>query len=353
MSSAFDRRAFVSAVGATAAYALLKPVAVRAETASTAFPAIKTKQRLLLSCQYPVSAAGTHDLARGIGAAIERLLAERHHIEVITRPEGSIDVLTQGHADIHVGPEGANICHNSALAFFGGLPGRFAPDASQTGRWLTGEGQSLWHAAHARNGLRPMFAGAEGNEPGLWSRSEIDGFSNLKIAAGGGLRAEVLKALGADAIALPPADWKDALSSGAVDAVEVAGLEDALALGIPHVATYCMTGATAHGPAPCAATFAPHVLASFDASARAAIAADCARHGYRIASQSSRNAPALQAAIASAYGCNFTRSGQEMAATINRLSEAVIAELASHDSLCEHLGRAVMAIDPNAEQIVG
>lgn len=337
-----NRREFFAAAGAIAANALTANFTARAKELPA--PALHTKRRLVLVCAYPKSAAGTHDVAACLASRLERLLGGGSvEIEVKASTLGSIDALKSGGAHMTLAGEGANVGRIPALAFVSGLPGRFAHDPNFAGGWLTGSGQRLWHQAHQETGLLPLYAGSQGVSPGIWSRRPISSFSGLKIAAAPGPRADVLSALGTQTTPLAPADYADALSSGAVDAVELSSLEDAIALGVVRAAPYCLNSALAPHAGPLALTFAPSLWHGLPQAVRTAVRQDILAFAAHRQVRASENEDALKAALSAAFGCAFQQLNTAKIATIDRLSEAIIADYASRNAACRALGGAAMA----------
>jgi TRAP-type mannitol/chloroaromatic compound transport system substrate-binding protein len=129
-------------------------------------------------------------------------------------------------ADLCLVATSGHVHHHPAFAFFAGLPGRLALDATALQAWLAiGGGQMLWDGLAAGYGFKPLLAGHSGPSAGLWSRRALETPSGLRGArvAATGLTAIALRALGAEPADVPAAALKAALSDGSLDAAEWLG----------------------------------------------------------------------------------------------------------------------------------
>jgi TRAP-type mannitol/chloroaromatic compound transport system substrate-binding protein len=322
-----DRREFLAASAGAIASAAIAPA--QALTARPQTPALRTRQHLRMFCEYPSAAAGTFDTAYALSVRLQRILSEGYRIEVATSCIGSIAAFREGAAEIVFASEAANTTHLPALAATTGLPGRFAQKPQDARTWLTQAGGSLWHRLHEATGLQPIYAGPEGTLPSLWSRSPLESFCGLKVASAAPLRGHVLKGIGADLIALAPAEYADALASGTVDAVEMPSVADAIALGLARVTRNCLEGAVGAHSGTRALTFSPVLWRSLTPHERAAVTRLAQKFPYEIFSKTAANEQALKAAAHANLGVNFSRTGEHIQATLDRLSEAVIADFQS------------------------
>lgn len=150
------------------------------------------------------------------------------------------DAVQQGTAEIgHSTPYYA-AGKNPALHFFSSVP--FGMSATEHAAWLRfGGGQQLWDSIYAERGLKPFYSGNSGTQSGGWFTRPIDSVADLKglnmrIA---GLGGEAMRALGVNAVLLPPPEIFPAMKSGAIDAAEwVRPLLDQ-AFGLYKVAKIC------------------------------------------------------------------------------------------------------------------
>jgi TRAP-type mannitol/chloroaromatic compound transport system substrate-binding protein len=289
-----------------------------------------------LACAWPQSAGGTFDAALDIARVIEATL-EGCSVEVVPDAPAM--------AEFSFGAEHVHASTNPALGFCAGLPGRFALPPPAAAAWLTGDGERLWQDASART-LRslPLFAGCEGASPALWSARDIQNFAGLKVAGSAGLPAELLAAAGATSVGVPAAEYARALADRRIDAVYVASLEDALMLGLPRTAGHCLEGALAAHGGPLALRVAHDVWHSLPAGAQNRLRKQVAKSGTRRYTRVAGNHRALMNALREAHGLRTQRAGETLQGTLDRLSEAIVADFSSRDALCRTIGGASMAV---------
>jgi TRAP-type mannitol/chloroaromatic compound transport system substrate-binding protein len=332
-----NRRDVITTAGAVALWAALPAGSLSA--AQPGAPGLHLGKRLRLACAWPQAAGGTHDAALTIARAIETAV-DGAHVDVIAVTDANAQA-----DDISFSSEHAHAAHNPALAFIAGLPGRFTlpPDASA--HWLNNSGAPLWRAAAARSATAiPLYAGCEGVAPSLWSRDEIVSLAGLKIAGAEGMIVDLLAACGAAPVEVHQSLWASALASGDVDAVHVASLEDALTLGVQRHAKHCLPGALmAHG-GPLALRVPAHLWSALTPGARQSLRTQVAEAGLRRHARSAHNHAVLLAATAEAYGLRVhQRPPRALQITLDRLSEAIVADCSGRDALCRSLGGASMA----------
>ncbi len=150
------------------------------------------------------------------------------------------DAVQQGTAEIgHSTPYYA-AGKNPALHFFSTVP--FGMSATEQTAWLRyGGGQELWDSVYAERGLKPFYSGNSGTQSGGWFNKPINSVDDLKglnmrIA---GLGGEAMRALGVNAVLLPPPEIFPAFKSGAIDAAEWVGPLLDQAFGLYKVAKIC------------------------------------------------------------------------------------------------------------------
>lgn len=150
------------------------------------------------------------------------------------------DAVQQGTAEIgHSTPYYA-AGKNPALHFFSTVP--FGMSATEHAAWLRyGGGQALWDEIYAERGLKPFYSGNSGTQSGGWFSKPINSVEDLKglnmrIA---GLGGEAMRALGVNAVLLPPPEIFPAFKSGAIDAAEWVGPLLDQAFGLHKVAKLC------------------------------------------------------------------------------------------------------------------
>lgn len=330
-----NRREIITTAAAAAMCAALP--AAPAAAAQHSSPALLLAKRLRLACAWPQAAGGTYDAALDMARAVERALDVP--VEIIATGEHDPD------SDLTFGGEQTYAAQDPALGLIGGLPARFALSPDATARWLTGPGADLWQEAVARTASAiTLYAGCEGVCPSLWSRREIESLSGLRIAGAEGVFADLLTAAGATTIAMPQNMWSSAFEAGDIDAAHLASAEDVLTLGVQHHARHCLPGVlTAHG-GPLAIRVPTKLWRGFSAAARQTLRRQVAETGSRRHARSANNHDALLAAMCEAHGLTVhSQTPVTLQRTIDRLSEAIVADYSGRDVLCRSLGGASMA----------
>lgn len=154
-------------------------------------------------------------------------------------PFESFDAVSNGTADMYHGAEYYWQGKSKAFNFFAAVP--FGLTATEMNAWIHhGGGQQLWDELASGFNVKPFMSGNTGVQMGGWYNKEInslDDYKGLKIRMPG-LGGEVLRRLGAAAVALPGGEIFPALQSGAIDATEWVGPWNDLAFGFYKVTKY-------------------------------------------------------------------------------------------------------------------
>jgi TRAP-type mannitol/chloroaromatic compound transport system substrate-binding protein len=151
----------------------------------------------------------------------------------------SFDAVSNGAADLYHGAEYYWVGKSPAFAFFTAVP--FGMTATEIMAWTEfGGGQELWDELAAPFNIKPFAAGNTGHQMGGWFKREINSLEDLrglKIRMPG-LGGEVLRRIGASAVALSGGEIYQALQSGAIDGTEWVGPWNDLAFGFYREAKY-------------------------------------------------------------------------------------------------------------------
>ena len=241
-----DRRKFVTGVAVGAGAAALAACDGESDTATSgAAPAVARRKRelkLVTSWQknYP-----------GLGVAPERIA---NHVREAT--EGTIDIkvyaagefvgafdafdaVSTGSADMYHAAEYYWQGKSPAFNFFTAVP--MGLTANELMAWIYyGGGQELWDELSSGFNVKAFMAGNTGTQMGGWFRKEIntlDDFKGLKIRMPG-LGGEVLRRMGAAAVALPQPEIYTSLQSGNIDATEWAGPWNDLTMSFYQITKY-------------------------------------------------------------------------------------------------------------------
>ena len=151
----------------------------------------------------------------------------------------SFDTVSNGGADIYHGAEYYWVGKSPAFAFFTAVP--FGMTAPEIMAWTEfGGGQELWDELSGQYNIKPFAAGNTGHQLAGWYKREINSLDDLrgmKIRMPG-LGGEVLRRVGASAVALSGGEIYQALQSGAIDGTEWVGPWNDLAFGFYREAKY-------------------------------------------------------------------------------------------------------------------
>jgi len=199
-----------------------------ASTLST--PALsKNIRRLNMVTTWPKNLPGLGTSPERIAKRISAATDGKLNIKVYSAGElvpafGAFDAASSGLADMYNGAEyywqGKNIGFN----FFTAVP--FGMTANELNAWIDhGGGQELWNELTSDFNLISFQSANTGVQMGGWFNKEInslDDLNGLKIRMPG-LGGEVLRKVGAAAVAIPGGEIFSSLKSGAIDATEWVG----------------------------------------------------------------------------------------------------------------------------------
>ena len=154
-------------------------------------------------------------------------------------PFESFDAVSSGTTDMYHAAEYYWQGKSKAFNFFAAVP--FGLTATEQSAWINhGGGQKLWDDLGKKFGMKPFMAGNTGVQMGGWFNKQVNSledYKGLKIRMPG-LGGEVLRKIGASAVALPGGEIFPALQSGAIDATEWVGPWNDLAFGFYKVTKY-------------------------------------------------------------------------------------------------------------------
>ncbi|MEO0878696.1 MAG: TRAP transporter substrate-binding protein [Pseudomonadota bacterium] len=151
----------------------------------------------------------------------------------------SFDAVSAGSADLYHGAEYYWVGKSKAYSFFTAVP--FGMTASEIMAWTEfGGGQELWDELAARFNIKPFAAGNTGHQMGGWFKKPIETVEDLRglKVRMPGMGGEVLRRVGASAVALSGSEIYQALQSGAIDGTEWVGPWNDLAFGFYREAKY-------------------------------------------------------------------------------------------------------------------
>ncbi len=251
----------------------------------------------------------------------------------------SFDAVSTGAADMYHGAEYYWQGKSPGFNFFTAVP--FGMNAQEHHAWVhAGGGQQLWDELSGRFNIKPLPGGNTGVQMGGWFKREItslDDFRGLKIRMPG-LGGEVMRRLGAAAVALPGSEIFQSLQTGAIDATEWVGPWNDLAFGFFRAAPYYYVPGFHEPSALLCLGINLDVWNSFTRGQQSTIEAICtAQNEWSFAEYNMRNAAALRTLIDD-HGVRLRTFPDEVFAEILRTSRVVMAEQgASGDDLVRRI----------------
>ena len=247
--SLMKRRNFIvggAVLGAGAlALSACEEKAEKTEEAAPAAPAISKQMRELKMVttwpkNFPGLGTGAQRFADSVTNASDgRLTVKLFAAGELVPPFESFDAVSQGNADMYHAAEYYWQGKSKAFNFFTAVP--FGLTANEMDAWLHfAGGQQLWDELSAGFNIKGLACGNTGVQMGGWFNKEINSAADLKglKMRMPGLGGEVLRKLGASAIALPGGEIFPSLQSGAIDATEWVGPWNDLAFGFYKVTKF-------------------------------------------------------------------------------------------------------------------
>jgi TRAP-type mannitol/chloroaromatic compound transport system substrate-binding protein len=246
----------------------------------------------------------------------------------------SFDAVASGAADLYHGAEYYWVGKSPAFAFFTAVP--FGMTANEISAWTEyGGGQQLWDELSAKFNIKPFAAGNTGHQLAGWYKREINSLEDLrgmKIRMPG-LGGEVLRRIGASAVALPGGEIYQALQSGAIDGTEWVGPWNDLAFGFYDQAKYYYWPGIHEPGAQLGVGVNLGVWEGMNAQEQSIIQGACQRANYlSIAEYIHHNATALDQLV-NQHGVELRRLPDDVLAAMARETKNVLEETAAHDDI--------------------
>lgn len=313
---------------------------VASAAGTLATPAIAQRRRRLRMVttwppDFPGLGTAANDVARFITEATDGALDIRVYAagELVPAFE-SFDAVSRGAADMYHGAEYYWQGKHPAFAFFTSVP--FGLNAQEMGAWIHhGGGQELWDELSAQFNVKPFACANTGNQMGGWFNREInsvDDFSGLRIRMPG-LGGEVMRRLGAAAVALPGGEIFQSLQTGAIDATEWVGPWNDLAFGFYRVAQYYYWPGFHEPGAQLCLGMNGDVWNELSPAHQTIVKIACSAVTDRsLAEFNARNAGALRELIDD-HGVQLRRFSDEVLRRIGEVSGEVVREVGEHDEI--------------------
>ena len=321
---------------------LLSSVALGAAAASFATPAIATGKRTLkMVTTWPKNFPGLGTAPENIAKRIHAMTDGQITIKIFAAGElvgafESFDAVSTGTADMYNGAEYYWQGKSPAFSFFTSVP--FGMTAQELNSWIYfGGGQELWDELSSNFSIKPFMSANTGVQMGGWFNKEIntlEDFKGLKIRMPG-LGGEVMRRLGAAAVALPGGEIFPSLKSGAIDASEWVGPWNDQAFGFYQVAKYYYCPGIHEPGAGLSTGINLNVWNELTKAQQAIITNACmAENESTLAEYNYKNASALETLVKK-HKVQVRSFSPEVMAGLKSTSETVLSDIAAKDAFTQ------------------
>jgi TRAP-type mannitol/chloroaromatic compound transport system substrate-binding protein len=227
---------------------------------------------------------------------------------------------------------------SKAFNFFATVP--FGLTASEVDAWIYhAGGQALWDELGADFNLKPLMAGNTGVQWGGWFNKEmnsVEDFKGLKMRMPG-LGGEVLRRLGAAAVALPGGEIFPALQAGTIDATEWVGPWNDLAFGFYKITKYYYWPGFHEPGTILSLGINRDVWESLSASDQSLLeTAAAAENSYVLAEFNARSSDAL-ATLIDEHGVQVRQMSDEVLNGLGEASGQVVAEVGAEGGITQRV----------------
>lgn len=323
-----------------------------AVAAASSFPApavAQNKRELKMVTTWPKNFPG---LGTGAQRAADRitqasdgeLTVKVYAAGELVPPFESFDAVSQGTADMYHGADYYWQGKSKAFNFFTAVP--FGFTASEINSWIYhAGGQELWDELTADFNVKSLMCGNTGVQWGGWFNKEINGVDDLKGLKMRipGLGGEVLRRLGAAAIALPGGQIFENLQSGNIDATEWVGPWNDLAFGFYKITKYYYWPGFHEPGSMLALGMNRGVWESLTKNQQTLVSACAnAENDYMLAEFNARNADALDTLI-NTHNVQVKRMPNEALNAIGEASGQVMSEVGAEGGVTKKVYDSFMA----------
>lgn len=342
------RRAFLRSTGAAAATAAAAAANAAAAPSANEIAAphvASTVRQLKLAMAWRDDVAGAGEQAVRLGRRIERA-ADGRLVISLTRPRpDASEVMAAGEADLVHGTELHHVARHRAFAFFGGLPGPAGLAPYDLAAWMAvGAGQPLWDDLAAGFGFKALLVGHLGEKPALWSTapiSQLDDLTGRRVHALG-LAQDVLRAAGAEPVALPADEIADALARGEIAAAEWGGALASLAIGVPRTAKHVAGFSLSFAGTALSLAIRAELWDELGPAVQTVIAAAAAQELQLSLAEGRAHEHVVRRALAAHHDVRFAPANYGAANDVARLADVVVADAAGHDDRAARISASYM-----------
>jgi TRAP-type mannitol/chloroaromatic compound transport system substrate-binding protein len=319
-------------------------VAAGAAAATLSAPAIaQGKRDLKMVTTWPKNFPGLGTGAQRVADRITAASGGKLNVKLyaageLVPPFESFDAVSNGTADMYHAAEYYWQGKHKAFNFFTAVP--FGFTANELDAWVHyGGGQELWDKLSAQYNLKSFMAGNTGVQMGGWFNKEIntlEDFKGLKIRMPG-LGGEVLRHIGAAAVALPGGEIFPSLESGAIDATEWVGPWNDLAFGFYKVTKYYYQPGFHEPGSGLACGMNKDVWESFSPDEQALIQSACAaENNVMLSEYNAKNGDSLDVLL-NKHNVELRTFSQEIMDALGAKSEEVVKEVGQTDDISKEI----------------
>ncbi len=331
-----ERRSFIkgaaaAGVAAAAASTLAKPAIAQGM--------LELKMVTTWPKNFPGLGTGAERLAKRITDGSDgKINVKVYAAGELVPPFESFDAVSSGTAEMYHGAEYYWQGKSKAFNFFASVP--FGLTVTEMDAWIYhGGGQELWDELAAGFNLKPFLAGNTGVQMGGWFRKEINTLDDYKGVTFRmpGLGGEVLRQIGATAVALPGGEIFTALQSGAIDGTEWFGPWNDLAFGFYKIAKlYYYPGFHEPGTALASAVNKTVWDGLSDSHKQLITSAMAAENNYTLAEFNANNGAALTTLV-NEHGVQLKKYPNDVLNAIGEASGAVVAGVAAEGGITKRV----------------
>lgn len=327
-----NRREILQTFAAVPAFGATAAISPAPAIASSSKPT-----RLRIASAAPSSGAGLADDAHRFCRSIERLTSGRLDLTLVEDCDRPFEMLAAGTVDAVFGYEAAKVILHPAFAYFAGLPGPLSLPSSRISDWLSSDlTRDYWDRLSAALGVKTLHAGHTIMRATLWSRDPLSSLDQLadRSVYCDGLAADVIEGLGGR----PEGAYgpQRALNAHHEAIVLCRQAADGIALGLAAMKPFVTT--TTLGGEASVLTLTVHrgFWDRLPGDARSELSQAChhlAASGAHAshASNAGSDDVILRALVEAGKITSYDLPGA-IAFALNRVAEAVIADIAAFDS---------------------
>lgn len=300
-------------------------------------------RQLRMVTTWPKDFPGLGTAASNVAKFIEEMTGGAIKVHVYSAGElvgafDSFDAVSNGSADMYHGAEYYWSGKSKAYPFFTAVP--FGMTASEIMGWTEyGGGQELWDELSAKFNIKPFIAANTGHQLAGWFKRPINSLEDLKglKIRMPGVGGEVMRRIGASAVAIPGGEIYAALQSGAIDGAEWVGPWNDLAFGFYREAKYYYWPGFHEPGAQCAVGVNLDVWNSFTPQEQAIVKSACHRANHLcLAEFTYYNGVALEQLVKD-HGVEVRKMPDDVLEALARESKIVLEEAAASDDITRRI----------------